>query len=151
MVFEKLYVARNWFLNYTEFEKPVINFWYDYDSHGWKFGDYVLFQHIKDGKSISRPILGIFTSFTVWDQALVMNFIQNKRAWTFSHELITNPEHGYKMAIGFLDDEIECIQFWTDNINVLGYWKRKPTLTELKTAIKNTITSRDSKIEDILN
>jgi hypothetical protein len=151
MVFEKLYTAKEWFLNYTEFEKPVINFWTEYDSKDWKFGDFILFQHIKDEKVISRPILGIFTSFTIWDQALVMNFIQNKRAWTFSHELITNPEGGYKMLIGFLDDEIETIQFWTDNINVLGHWKNKPNLSELKSALKNTITSRDSKIENILN
>jgi hypothetical protein len=150
MVFNKLYEARDWFLNYTEFEKPVINFWYDYDFKDWKFGDYILFQHIKDGKLISRPILAIFTSFTVWDQALVINFIQNKRAWTWSHEVITNPENNYKMNICMLDDEIENIQFWTDNIHVLGHWKNRPTLSELKSSLQNKIESRDKILSDIL-
>ena len=67
MVFNKLYEARNWFLNYTEFETPVSNFLDLKESWvlgHWKFGDYILFQHIQGDHAIeliSRPILGIFT------------------------------------------------------------------------------------------
>ena len=155
MDFNSLYEARNWFLNYKEFETPVIGFWYNYDFNSLKFGDYILFQHIKslnlnNQMVISRPILAIFTSFTIWDQALVLNFIQNKRAWTYSNSCISNPENGYKMLIGHMDDEIENIQFWTDNIHVLHHWKTKPSLSQLRLGLKNQITNRDNKINDIL-
>ena len=132
MEFKNVYEARKWFLNYNEFIEDIISFCYKYDSSNWEFGDFILFQHIINGQKISRPILGIFTSFTVWDMALVLNFVQKRRAWTYSHEVITNPDINYKMLVGHLDDEIETIQFWTDNIKVLGHWKSKPSIKQLK-------------------
>jgi|GEM_PF-6158626 len=83
-----------------------------------------------------------------------MEFIENKRAWTFSHKVITNPERDIKMHICCLDDEIENIVFWDDNIYVLGHWKNRPTISELKIALLNTIqhTSqiRDQKLSSLL-
>lgn len=147
MVFKNIHEARNWFLNYLPLEDKVPEFWTQYDHKSWKFGDYILFQHIKDGKTISRPIYGIFTNFTVWDQALVMGFIQNRRAWT-SHEIITNAERNISYPICCLDDEVEQIQFWTDNIKVLGHWKYKPSISELKSGLYKQYNT--SQIRDIM-
>jgi hypothetical protein len=149
MVFKNINEARNWFLKYEEIEREVPIFWGDYDFGNWKFGDYILFQQ-QTINGISRPIYAIFTNFTFWDQALVINFVQNRRAWTYSHEVITNPVGPYKMKIFELDDEIENIQFWSDNIYVLGHWKSKPSIKELKSSLKNKIVSRDTKLNEIL-
>lgn len=151
MIFKNIYEARKWFLNYQEFEVKLPSFCYEYDYTNWKFGDHILFQHIKDpGDKISRPILGIFTAFSVWDQALVINFVQDTRAWMSSHEIITNPELDIKFHICTLDSEIENIQFWTDNIHVLGHWINRPSKSELRQSLSNEITGRNTKIDNLL-
>lgn len=139
MIFNKLYEARNWFLQYKPLEEKVPFFWTEYNHKPWEFGDYIFFQHIKvenKAQVISRPILAIFTGFKIWDQALVINFVQKTRAWMYSHEVVTNPDINYTMTIAYLDDEVESIQFWTDNIKILGYWKNRPTFSELKQSLK---------------
>ena len=169
MIFKNIYKAREWFLNYEPLEVSVPEFWTEYNHSKWKFGDYILFQHIKQIEKphdsdttispthmfvISRPILAIFTSFTVWDQALVVNFIQEKRAWTNHHQVVTNSENNYKMFISTLDDEIENIEFWNDNIYVINHWKNKPNLIELKSSLEKSIIPkhqlREQYISDIL-
>ena len=170
MTFDDIHEARRWFLDYKELDKQtddtIINFWYKYDFKNWRFGDYILFQHIENNSShsvtgipivslsIGRPQYAIFTSFTIWDQALVMQFVESKRAWMHFTDIVTNKESGYKMPMSTLDDEVEAIQFWTDNIHVLGHWKAKPNLSELKIALKNKIIplkeSREGKLIDIL-
>jgi hypothetical protein len=148
MIFENIYEARNWFLKYSpiseEEDDKIPFFWHNLSDHKWEFGDWILIQHIiekEHGKDreISRPILAIFTNFKIWDQALVINFVQPQRAWMLSHEVITNKELRYSMYISSLDDEVESIQFWTDNINVLGHWKNKPSIGEIKKALNKKI------------
>lgn len=156
MVFKNLYEAKKWFRNYVQLENPglISDFWTNYNHKDWKFGDYILFQHIHDGKLISRPIYAIFIDFTIWDQAPVLSLVENKRAWTFSHEVVTNAEYDIKMHICCLDSEIENIVFWDDNIYILGHWKNRPTINELRTSLENTIqhTSeiREGKLSSLL-
>lgn len=174
MIFKNIHDARDWFLKYKPLTEKVISFCYEYKGQ-WKFGDWILFQHIQqkengekrysvyfpDGKlkcqvhtfeeaklqgekdirqdheqEISRPILAIFTNYKIWDQALVINFVQPQRAWMQSHEVITNPEINYSMKAAEIDDEVQAIQFWTDNIKVIAHWKQKPSIKELKQALK---------------
>lgn len=150
MRFDNIEEAREWFRKYTpiseEEDRKIPFFWDDLPEHKWKFGDWILIQHIQPSeygskdRVISRPILAIFTNFKIWDQALVINFVQPRRAWEYAHEVITNPEIGYSMPIGTLDDEIEAIQFWTDNIKVLGHWESKPSIGQLKEAMIKKIS-----------
>lgn len=105
-------------------------------------GTWILFRHLRygycsepDKHKISRPILGMFINWTYWDQAVVMEYYQPIRAWAYHCEVVTNPELDYTMEYSELGSEIEHIQFWTDNIEVLGYWKTKPNYSKLKKAL----------------
>jgi hypothetical protein len=154
MIFNKIHEARDWFLNYKKIENnKSLFFWTEYDFKDWKFGDYILFQHIKDDNLVSRPIFAIFISFTVWDQALVINYIQPKRAWMYWHEVITNPDPKsyYSMPIGHMDDEIENIQFWTDNIHVMNHWKSRPSITQLRESYSNILVNVVEQRDNLLN
>lgn len=108
-----------------------------------KFGDWIIFQHItykENVATISRPILGIFVDYTIWDQALVVNFIESPRAWTAFNKVVTNKELNISMLIAVVDPEVESIPLWNENIKVLGFWKTKPTYQQLKKSIKKSIT-----------
>lgn len=141
MNFRNIYEAKEWFLKYIPLKNKAINFCYDYPEtkYKWKFGDWILIQHIQHSTNnemvISRPILAIFTGYTIWDQAWVINFVQQKRAWMNSHQVKTNPELEYYWFVSGLDYEVETIQFWTDNMHVIAHWKHKPTISELKHAL----------------
>ena len=54
MTFKNLYEAKKWFRNYVDLEnqESILDFWTKYNHKIWKFGDYILFQHIKNGKLI---------------------------------------------------------------------------------------------------
>ncbi len=146
MIFENIHKANEWFLNYQPLEVDVPYF-LDTQSN-WEFGDWILFQHIKSQKPrlISRPILAIFNRYNIWDQALVISFLQKKRAWTWFHKVTTSPT--YDSLIIDMDDELEHIQFWTDNIYLLQHWKSKPTLGQLKESLKKQIVSTSEKRDD---
>jgi len=94
-------------------------FTYDYDSSGWVPGHWILIRHVRPKaecrkeKEISRPILALFVGFSLWDHALVVNFVRT------NYELQGDPK-------------IERIALWSDNILVLGHWNHKPTLSEVK-------------------
>lgn len=135
-VFNKLYEARNWFRDYKPSDEKVP--WFSYRSDlTYHFGDWVLFQHIKYSNNqtvMSRPIFGICVGFTVWDQALVLEFVENTRAWeSFS---FLSGEFDSEEPISHKDREIQHFQFWTENIKPLGIWKSRPTITELREALK---------------
>lgn len=147
MIFDNIQKAREWFRDY----KPLPEN-YNYEGclhsdlfhrqksiHNIKFGDWLLFNHI-DGNSspntISRPILAVFSKFSIWDQALVINFIENDRAWMTCHEVYYSENKEYYGHACLFDSEIQTIQFWTDDIKVLGHWKQKPTIKQLKEALK---------------
>lgn len=153
MTFDTIYKANEWFLNYKPLIKDVDYFCSsDKAFKNWKFGDYILLQHIisiNKQPHISRPMYGIFTSFTVWDQAIVLQFIQNKRAWMYSHKILgSKPD--IQTYISSFDDDITAIEFWTGNINLLGHWKKKPSISELKLSLSKQIIDRDTIISDII-
>jgi hypothetical protein len=101
-------------------------FTYDHDHSNWKFGDWILIQHVENDTEevkISTPIYALFAGFSIWDQALVINYV----------------EEIHCMKIDNADPEVKQIALWHDNAIVLGHWKHKPTVTELKAALKEQI------------
>lgn len=111
----------------TELEiKPY--FTYDYDHSKWKFGDKILIQHVTYEEDInpkqykiSHPIYALFVGFSIWDQALVINYVRQV----------------HRAEIDELDPKVEQIALWSDNVLVLGHWNYTPSLSEFKVAMKN--------------
>ena len=134
MIFKETHEAYDWFRNYKPFNDKIEM----YHGKDVKFGDWILFQHIKS-KTISRPILGICTGFNVWDMALVMSIVEPIRSWMYTHDIITNPKNNYKMKMAFLDAEVQNFPIWTENIHKLGHWKQKPTFNQLKECFNNKL------------
>ncbi len=135
--FNSRYEAIKEFRNYQPMNEEVVDFWTKYDWKDWKMGDWVLFQYIKCRENkISRPIYGMFVDFTIWDQALVVHIIEKQRAIRWHTNILTNPELDITMRLGELDPEVEAFELWTGNIKVLGHWKTKPTISQLKEALK---------------
>ena len=135
MKFEKHHEALTWFRQY----KPYDGEYEDWYAENVKFGDWILFQHIRNDEhektiSISRPILGIFVGLTVWDMACVLNIMEAPRPWTIFHEVCTNPnpENKYYMHICSLDPETESFPIWTDWVHEIAHWNHKPNVKELK-------------------
>ena len=138
--FNKTYEAINHFRYYKPYEKDSTkSFWVEYDWSNWKMGDWVLIQYIKNGKEISKPIYGMFIEANIWDQALVIHIIEKPRAWKWHTDILTNPELNITMRMGELDPEVEAFELWTGNIHVLGHWKTKPTIGQLKESYKLNI------------
>jgi hypothetical protein len=134
--FNNRYEAIKEFRNYQPMNEEVVDFWTKYDWGKWKMGDWVLFQYIKCRENkISRPIYGMFVDFTIWDQALVVHIIEKQRAMRWHTDILTNPELDITMRLGELDPEVEAFELWTGNIKVLGHWKTKPRISELKEAL----------------
>jgi hypothetical protein len=149
MIFKNKVEAKIHFLNYQAIIQevpgdtlypgplaPTFNMLYD----GLKFGDRILFRHIKpEGGNrrrsvISRPIIAIFLGISAWDMATVINFVQPRRAWITNCKIGDNEENATPERLD--DYEAEQIQFWTDNVILLGHWKTKPTFGELRKALK---------------
>ncbi len=150
MIFTNMIEAKKWFMKFKPLSKEIahsIPNFIDFEGEDakWEFGEWILFQHIKYSYDkinpimIGRPQFAIFTNYKIWDQALVINFIEKPRAWENHHEVITNPDINYSEAISQGDDKVDAIQFWTDNIKILGHWKIKPTISDLKLAMKKQI------------
>lgn len=136
MIFESRYEALRWFRKYSIYSGEVK----DEMPEDVKFGDFLLFRHIDgdgDGNNptISRPILGVFVGFSVWDMALVFQFVESERAWEFSHKVITNKELKTKLPLAFRDKEVECIPLWNQSVKVIGKWRNKPTISQLKESL----------------
>lgn len=143
--FESVEKAREWARQYRPID--VNPEWYIYikDKQLLAFGDWILFQHIKyERKSdtehqafASRPLFGLFTNWTLWDMALVLNFVEKPRA--YMHHCTTEKDEKWVMPIYTNDDDVQTFQQWTENIHMLGIWKNKPSITELKTAYANKL------------
>ena len=134
MKFEKMYEARDWFRQYKPF-KYQDNL-KEYDGNYLKFGDWILFQNIRQKRDnykeheISRPIFGLFVGFSIWDMALVVNIVEKDRAWIFHNYLLGNPETNHYNRIGFYDPETESFPIWDDNIYELSHWESKPNFKQ---------------------
>lgn len=152
-IFNNRYEAVRDFRNYQplpdNFNEPTINNMI-YSSKiavrdSFKFGDYVLFRHIKNDKVISRPIYGIFTKWTVWDMALVFNIVEKERAYLWNYSFISNPDINYEMCLGLCDPEVESFALWGEDIWVLGSWSQKPSISELKSALYNSLPKDEKR------
>lgn len=162
MVFDNIHKAREWFLDYVDYDESLVESFYNSTDLGkdWKFGDYILLQHIQGespgNSKISRPIYGIFTSFTIWDQALVLQMVENKRAWMYSNKVRLQGEYSHiSVDICTMDDSISQFEFWTGDIYLLGHWKYKPSVSQIKEGLKkqvrNTAYNRDQSLNKLLN
>jgi hypothetical protein len=129
--------AINEFRKYKPTDEKIIDFWTEYDWEDWDMGDWVLIQYHKNCEELSRPIYGIFAGISVWDQALVIHLIEKPRAWKSNVEILTNPDLNIYMNLGGFDPEVEPFELWTGNIKVLGHWKVKPTIGQLKHSLKS--------------
>lgn len=117
------------------------SYWYEYEPLP-VMGEWILFKHVKTiypkgveyESLISKPILGLVVGHTVWDQALVLEYVTEWRGFEVNSEVFTG---GYYDSIALGDKKVKHIQFWTDNIIVLGHWKTKPTFFELRQSFKN--------------
>jgi len=159
-VFNKKYEAINDFRNYQplpeNFDEDTISTMMHSSKirvrDNFKFGDYVLFRNIKEGK-ISRPIYGIFIRWNVWDMALVFNVIEKERAYIYNYSYISNPDINYEMCLGLCDPEVESFALWGDeDVWVLGSWSQKPTISELKSALYKSLPKderRDLYLEQL--
>ena len=104
-------------------------------------GQWLLFQHIRSLHNskdfeISRPILVMFLDHTIWDQALVIEFVESRKSYQNIHKYKNN--YG-EFELSNLDIQTEQIQFWTDDINILGIFDSKPNFKEIRKAYKNII------------
>lgn len=130
MKFKNKREAVTFFRDYKSFKGVFPDYW----SNGRfsQMGEWLLFKHIKHtdkGYNISRPILALVVGHTIWDQALVIEFVEEWRAFHFNNYI----GDYYIMEE---DKDVDHIQFWTDDIEVMGSWKHKPTFRELKKAMK---------------
>lgn len=146
MIFDNITLARNWFRQYKELdsgaEKPDVRL---------EVGEWFLFQHVSDVMPgtcstynakkvyVSRPILALFVGYSVWDMALVYHFVEPERAWTNSHKVITNPEFKYSAYISLFDPEVQSIPDWNEHLHILGSWKTKPKVKELKSSLNSRL------------
>jgi|GEM_PF-6009105 len=150
MIFKTIEEAKEHFYTYSEIPEGKYNpnkewYTYHYDPKP-EMGDWLLFQHIK-GKTISRPIFALCCGHTVWDQALVLEYVEPWRTW-FSNLYIGDPEdldedgdpNSADWFISYIYKECKQIQFWTENIRVLGFWKTKPKFRQLREAYKNIMS-----------
>ena len=143
MKFEKHHEALKWFRQYKPYDGKYI----DWQGGKVNFGDWILFQHIDyddrtKTRSISRPILGLCVGFSCWDMALVLNIVEETRAWMNFHKVLTNPDpkHLHYMTISSLDPEVESFPIWDDCIHEIAHWSHRPNFKELKEALsKNKI------------
>lgn len=139
MVYKTRSEAKIAFRNYIELDNPDAIEWFSNSerSKDLKIGNFILFQHIYENK-ISRPILALFIGWSYWDMALVMSFVEVPRAYYYSdkYQVSINKDLDLAEYIGHMDPEVETIQFWTDNIKLLGHFEIKPKFRELKICLK---------------
>src|ERR1035437_3746799 len=90
MVFDKINDGREWFLNFKPLhDKTLPQMYRDNIDFNPNMGEWFLFRHIKyvdHQELISRPILGMFINWDIWDQALVIRFVEETRAWQYSNK-----------------------------------------------------------------
>jgi len=102
-------------------------------------GEWLLFKHVmrdENSESISRPILGLVVGHTFWDMALVLEYVTEWRAWECNSKVLnTNVDSYYPIVDN--DKTVKHIQFWTDNIIVIGHWEYKPKFKELRAAFSS--------------
>ena len=131
MKFNTLKEANKIFRQYKPFDGVYPDYWVNF-TH-LKMGEWFIFQHIIGDAvkpMISRPILALCVGHTIWDQALVIEFVEE---WRPFHYL--NYIGDYQLMN--TNKSVEHIQFWTDDIKVLGKWKTKPNFKQIRKSLKH--------------
>lgn len=142
LVFKSTQQAKRHFRQYRELKDEEDNpHLYMYDV-SLKFGDYILFHHLDYNQKpclISKPILAIYVESTIWDMAEVLNFMEIPRRYDYEYQLETTGHDGKKYYWYAFEAhrEVELLPMWFDNIKLLARWGKKPTFSELKSAMKN--------------
>lgn len=142
MRFETREEAYQHFVRYASLPKEtkLPDYWMNYKDKP-KMGDWLLFRHICNEKEISEPILALVIGHTIWDQALVLEYVTEWRTWEANTEYNCNPKYNLYVSLSFIDKETKQIQFWTDDIQVLGHWKIKPNFKQLLKSYRNAKTT----------
>lgn len=145
MIFNKLYEAKNFVRDYKpiSFEKDKFPNHLENDPI-LKFGQYILFQHVKiENKQplISKPILGLFVGYSIWDMAAVINIVELPRAYIYSEKIqvVTNPKLNISLPIFELDPQVENFVLWHDDIIILGIYNNKPNWKNLRIDYKKRL------------
>lgn len=132
--FNTEYEAQEHFHQFTPYTGEIEK---NHDTH-LEFGDWILLRRILydyDTKtySISRPILGLFVGYSVIDMALAINYVEKPRAW-MSHCMI-----GVQYGIMYRDLMLNVTEYetWHNSWALIARWDRKPTISELKSALIN--------------
>lgn len=151
--FDHIYEVKNWFRRYepVDFSDPNEEGYWLGCKDKPNMGDWVLFQHIRQGSyvngayeyEISRPILGLCVGHTIWDQALVLQIVEEERAYVGNQKIklkVYNEDgslsHKNSLIMSY-ENQIEFFEFWSDDIRLLGKWKVKPNWKELKKVLNN--------------
>lgn len=127
----------NNYRKYKSITKDEANSLYPSDVVDYKFGDWILFQHIKylqgNEGAISEPILALFVGEDILDMAQVIYFVENEIPYT-KEEIIAKKEN--RPPKQWYVPIIENIILWHDSVLHLGNWNHKPSISELKEALK---------------
>jgi len=115
------------FRKYTSYEGELPNYWLNPEKPN--MGQLMLFSIIKD-KTISTPILGLVVGHTVWDQALVLEYIEPYRAY-HSNSRILNAKGELYHRLMEHDQEVQFVQSWTDDIKVYKIWDNRPKVKDM--------------------
>lgn len=141
MNFNTLLEAESLYRIYSEMseidKQNDISYWNDVRKKP-KMGDWCLFKHIRyknEKYEISTPILALIVGHNVWDMALVIEYVEEWWGWQINSKVLNTHVNDY-YSIAESDKEVKHIQFWTDNIIILGHWKHKPTFSQLRFSIR---------------
>lgn len=95
-------------------------FTYDYPVDTLRVGHWILFRHVTfDGTS--NPQLGLFVGYSMWDSALVVNYVRCPSIW--------REEDG--------GPRLEHILLWSDNLLMIGHWAHKPSFSDMRDALRH--------------
>ena len=144
MKFESALQAKDYFFKYRQFPEGYSALLYYRDlgkPEGMVFnmGEWALIRHVwRHGKreELSDLMLILVVGHTVWDQAIVLEFVQDWRRWQYKAEVLHESGDFY-LSLAEGDRQVEHIQFWTDDVAVLGRWDKRPGFHEILNAVRN--------------
>lgn len=142
LVFQTTHQAKRYFRQYRELKDEEDNpHLYMYDIK-LNFGDYILFRHLDYNQKpalISKPILAIYIESTLWDMAEVLNFVEIPRSYDYKYQLESTGRNGEKYYWYTFEAhrEVELLPMWFDNIKLLARWDKKPSFSEIRSAMKD--------------
>lgn len=124
--------------------KKKVNAFIDkFGEYDYRFGDYILFQEYKwvnQQYEVSRPILAIYLGSFPMDQTVGFNYVR----WVNENRYTYHTEYP-KVKVFNEVKEIEYHIEWSDYIDILGFWKHKPTWKEILAAYRKLNLSETEK------